>query len=424
MSKRHGRRGPQDGQARAGGAAGSGAPQGSRPPHPRPGSGPQQNKGPGWLQLRDSVRRDLEVSLQSLSFLERFGEGLDSQRRLFVDFPRITEELRTGAMERLASSLERLYEGGQGTLDLTRFLRDLPLALGHLASAELAARRQQQQQAAAKAAPAAHGTESTAAAPGAVAGDSSPAAEGSHDASVEAAVDAAAEGPAQGSIEASAPEASDSIARETAESDAGNESAAPAAEAAAQKPAEAADEPAQSEPKQEAVSPRVELRTRLLAAAPMLSKAAQAFRRNTATVRRAAGPRRAIGPWRSDREVLDQARRAIEFANKIYDAYAEAWADAPLAKNAGPEVAAEMDRFLAWTQLSRYGEVARAQSPSQPNARQHEAAPGVMSEKATGSMPPPAHEPPGEAASHAEAAPAEAAAPTEMAAAQGEASSS
>ncbi len=392
MSKRHGRRGPNEGQAPRSADGQSHGPR-TNPAHgARPhGGGQQQNKGPGWLQLRDSVRRDLEVGLQSLSFLERFGEGLDAQRRLFVDFPRITEELRTGAMERLAGSLERLYANGQGALDLTRFLRDLPLALGHLASAELAARRQQLQAASAAAA-----KQATA----------KPAAAGETPAAANV-------------IESSSPAQADTVAEEARDESAGDAQAAPSADASAAahsdseahaSVAEAANVSAPDasaathvEAKPEAISPRVELRTRLLAAAPQLSKAAAAFHRNTATVRRAAGPRRAIGPWRSDREVLEQARTAIEFANKIYDAYAEAWADAPLAKSAGADMSAEMDRFLAWTQLSRYGEVARTQSPSQNSARAHEAAPGVKSDKAGGSTPPPPHEPAAAAAGDASA---------------------
>ncbi len=47
------------------------------------------------------------------------------------------------------------------------------------------------------------------------------------------------------------------------------------------------------------------------------------------TVRRAAAPRRAPGPWRSDREVLEEARLALDFARQLFDAYAEAWADQP-----------------------------------------------------------------------------------------------
>src|SRR5205807_9854649 len=102
------------------------------------------------------------------------------------------------------------------------------------------------------------------------------------------------------------------------------------------------------------VSPRLELRSKLLAASPNLAKAAQSYRRNVATLRRAALPRRSPGPWRADREVLEEARRAVEFVQKLYDAYADGWADQPLAKDLGAQTAAELDRFLAWTQLERY----------------------------------------------------------------------
>ena len=106
------------------------------------------------------------------------------------------------------------------------------------------------------------------------------------------------------------------------------------------------------------MSPRLELRAKLLAAAPNLAKAAQSYRRNVATLRRAALPRRSPGPWRADREVLEEASRAVEFVQKLYDAYAEAWADQPLPKDLGDQTAAELDRFLAWTQLDRYVELA------------------------------------------------------------------
>ncbi len=356
MSKRNFRKGPQEGQA----PRPQGAPPAGRPPQQggqhgqRPGQA-QQGKGPGWVQTRDSVRRDLEVALQSLSFLERFGEGLDSQRRLFIDFPRVTEELRSGAMERLAVAMEHLYEGGQGALDLNRFLRDLPLALGHLAAAEFAAHRQKQQQAAARlaresgavvAAPdasksEAHASEETGksessgagepahaeAAPEPHAGAAEESGEAAHAETAPAsdahADEAAAHEAAAGAAhDASAPASASESAEAAASPGESTSSAAPgesaASAAAAGKPEAAAPAPdAASAATPEPVSPRVELRTRLLAAAPQLSKAAQSYRRNTATVRRAASPRRALGPWRSDREVLDQARRAVEFANKI-----------------------------------------------------------------------------------------------------------
>ena len=212
------------------------------------------------------------------------------------------EQLRSGAVERLTASLSRLYEGGQG-FDLQRFLRDLPLALGQLAVADKNKSRPppaDPQAAAATPTPVEQATPS----------ETVPAAE---------------------------PEA------------------APAEPAA---PATATAEPAAP------VSPRLELRAKLLAAAPNLAKAAQTYRRNVATLRRAAAPRRSPGPWRADREVLEEARRAVEFVQKLYDAYADAWADQPLMKDLGDQTAAELDRFLAWTQLDRYVELAVLASTS------------------------------------------------------------
>jgi hypothetical protein len=292
--------------------------------------------------VRDSVRRDIEQATQALAFSEQLLERLDSQRRLFIDFPRVMEEMRSGALERVATALARLYEGGSGVHDLSRFLRDLPLALGHLAAAEAARRRAPQQsngpQAAAKTAetPLAEGLGAQAAA------DEAPAA-------VEAA--SPGSGPTEGAG-AQAGEAPPPIEAAAAASSATEPPASPA-EPSAARPGSAA----------EPVSPRVELRAKLLAAAPQLGRATQTYRRNVATVRRATAPRRAPGPWRSDREVLDQARRAVEFARQIFDAYAEAWADAPLPKNGHEAMAAEADRFLAWTQLVRYVELARMQPP-------------------------------------------------------------
>ena len=85
-----------------------------------------------------------------------------------------------------------------------------------------------------------------------------------------------------------------------------------------------------------------------------------------ATLRRAALPRRSPGPWRADREVLEEARRAVEFVQKLYDAYADGWADQPLTKDLGEQTAAELDRFLAWTQLDRYVELAVLASTNVP----------------------------------------------------------
>src|SRR5207245_1761258 len=108
------------------------------------GAGPEPEKpggmaagGSGWAPLRDAIRRDVEQAISALAFAERLHQKMDTQRRAFLDFPRIMEQLRSGAVERLTASLSRLYEGGQG-FDLQRFLRDLPLALGQLAAAALA----------------------------------------------------------------------------------------------------------------------------------------------------------------------------------------------------------------------------------------------------------------------------------------------
>jgi hypothetical protein len=95
-----------------------------------------------------------------------------------------------------------------------------------------------------------------------------------------------------------------------------------------------------------------------LAAAPQLQKAVVTYRRSVATVRRAASPRRSPGPWRSDREVLEEAQRAVDFARQMFDAYAEAWADQPVQPGTAAAMSAEADRFLAWTQLARYVELA------------------------------------------------------------------
>lgn len=370
MSRKPGRdrRGEgQQGQPQSGqGQQGQSKPQDRGGPRPQQAQQHQQQKGQGfgqgWGPVRDSIRRDVELAISSLAFAERLYDGLDTQRRLFIDFPHVTEELRSGAIERLAGALERLYEGVSGSHDLGRFLRDLPLALSHLAAAESAARR------------AAHPVAAKAAV--------APAAAVSTDAPAEAAAPAPVDGAAAEAAPAEAAHA------EVAPAEAAAADVAPAPEApapaveAGPAPAEAIA-PAAAEP----VSPRVELRTKLLAAAPLLSKAAQSFKRNAATVRRAASPRRQPGPWRSDKEVLEQARRAIEFAQKAYDTYAEAWNDSPLPRGLAQQTAAEVDRWLAWTQLSRYTEVARAGSP-QVSAVPH--APFVTP---TASAPPPAAAP-------------------------------
>src|SRR3954469_3576467 len=105
-----------------------GAPREARP-------GPPGASGGSWAPLRDSVRRDIEQALAALAFATTVHERLESQRRLFADFPRVTEQIRGGPFERVSSALARLYEGKE-QFDLSRFLRDLPLARGKLAAAE------------------------------------------------------------------------------------------------------------------------------------------------------------------------------------------------------------------------------------------------------------------------------------------------
>lgn len=114
------------------------------------------------------------------------------------------------------------------------------------------------------------------------------------------------------------------------------------------------------------MNPRLELRSKLLAAAPQLAKAATSYRRNVATLKRAALARRSPGPWRADREVLEEARRAVDFCEKLYETYAEAWADQPLTPGLHEQTTAELDRFLAWTQLDRYVELAVMASTNAP----------------------------------------------------------
>jgi hypothetical protein len=272
----------------------------------------------------------VEQAVSALAFAERLHQKMDTQRRAFLDFPRVMEQLRSGALERLAGALSRLYEGGQG-FDLQRFLRDLPLALAQLAVADK--------------------------------NKSQP--------------------PPAEAVAAPTPEPVPHPASEPAPSP------APIPEP---EPAPAAPEaPAAAPEAREPLSPRLELRAKLLAAAPNLVKAAQSYRRNVATLRRAALPRRSPGPWRADREVLEEANRAVEFVQKLYDAYAEAWADQALAKDLGDQTAAELDRFLAWTQLDRYVELAVLASTSAPRlakAGQHI----ISAPKEAASQPPPVTE--------------------------------
>jgi hypothetical protein len=161
------------------------------------------------------------------------------------------------------------------------------------------------------------------------------------------------------------------------------------------------------------VSPRLELRAKLLAAAPQLAKAATSYRRNVATLKRAALPRRSPGPWRADREVLEEARRAVDFVQKLYDAYADAWADQPLTPNLHEQTTAELDRFLAWTQLDRYVELAvmaSTNAPRPPKPGQHViSAPkeNASAPKENASAPPPVTEAsPGAVAAMPDAGPA------------------
>lgn len=269
--------------------------QGRKPGQPQPQAG---GGGGGWAPLRDAIKRDVEQAISSLAFAERLHQKMDTQRRAFLDFPRVMEQLRSGALERLTAALSRLYEGGHG-FDLQRFLRDLPLALGQLAAADKSKSQPP---------PAATPATDTTQAP-----------------------------------EVQAPE----------------------------------------------VSPRVELRARMLSAAPDLSKATGTYRRNVATLRRAALPRRSPGPWRADREVLEEAHRAVEFVQKLYDAYAEAWADQPLQASL-TETSDELDRFLAWTQLDRYVELAvlaSTNAPRPPKPNQHVVAPPEATTTAAAAAP-------------------------------------
>src|SRR5207237_10674955 len=149
-----------------------------------------------------------------------------------------------------------------------------------------------------------------------------------------AAMDVIASAPSSSEAPAAAPTA------EVAAPPAAEAPAAPAAAVSAPEPApaEAAEAPA--------LSPRMDLRSRLLAAAPQIAKAAIAYRRNVATVRRACAPRRGPGPWRSDREVLEEARRAVDFVQKMFDTYAEAWADQPLEPNGAEALSGDVARRL------------------------------------------------------------------------------
>src|SRR5216684_1625129 len=313
------------------------------------GPGPQQHSQPprpqgggGWAPLRDSVRQDVEQAAGALAFAAALHDRLESQRRLFADFPRVMEQLRSGALERVATALARLFEGKE-QFDLTRFLRDLPLALGQLAAAEAARKSAPRESAPAEAAAAATPVE-TGATPDA---------------------GASAEPGSISTSEALSPPTSNPTPISNA---------TPTSNATPSQHAQPVNGGAPAEPP----SPRLELRSRLLAAAPQLGKAVVTYRRTVATVRRAAAPRRAPGPWRSDREVLEEARLAVDFARQLFDAYAEAWADQPTQPGSGEAMSAETDRFLAWTQLARYMDVAAPRSQPPPPA---EKAPEKASDK-------------------------------------------
>src|SRR3981189_3465575 len=81
------------------------------------GGGQPQKPGPagaggaasgGWAPLPDAIRGGGEQAVSALAFAERLHQKLDTQRRAFLDFPRIMEQLRSGAVERLTASLSRL----------------------------------------------------------------------------------------------------------------------------------------------------------------------------------------------------------------------------------------------------------------------------------------------------------------------------
>ena len=319
---------------------------------PSGGPGPQQQSQPprpqgggSWAPLRDAVRRDIEQAAAALAFATALHERLEAQRRLFADFPRVMEQLRSGALERVATALSRLFEGKE-QFDLTRFLRDLPLALAQLAAAE-AARK------AAPAASAANAEAKSEAVPPSDPATTQAAPAVTPDPAAESASSPVGETPAAPFAGAGSSDASPPLAGSA------TQSAAPP-DAKAQTNGGAAPE---------APSPRLELRGRLLTAAPQLAKAVVTYRRTVTTVRRAAAPRRAPGPWRSDREVLEEARLAVDFARQMFDAYAEAWADQPTQPAVADSMSAETDRFLAWTQLARYMDVAAPRSQPPPIER-------------------------------------------------------
>src|SRR6266571_2837610 len=248
------------------------------------GPGPQQHSQPprpqgggSWASLRDSVRRDVEQAAGALAFAAALHDRLESQRRLFADFPRVMEQLRSGALERVATALARLFEGKE-QFDLTRFLRDLPLALGQLAAAEAARKSAPREPAPAEAAPApaAAGDEGAVAAPP---GETAAASEA--EASAEPGSTATAEGlPTPPSVPISTPPSvpiSTSDATATATS---NPTPTPTSNSTPiPTPSQFAGQPVNGGAPAEPPSPRLELRSRLLAAAPQLGKAVVTYRR-------------------------------------------------------------------------------------------------------------------------------------------------
>src|SRR6266852_4595895 len=268
-------------------------------PHSQP---PRPQGGSSWASLRDAVRRDIEQAASALAFAASLHERLEAQRRLFADFPRVMEQLRSGALERVATALARLFEGKE-QFDLTRFLRDLPLALGQLAAAE----------AARKSAPREPASPEAGAPPAAAGEEAAAAAEVPAEAATPASTD---EAPASSDGTSTAAPGSTSIptpvsiatpistpplsspSPSTSPSTSPSPSTFPSTPTPTSTSTSVSDAapPGNGGAAPEPPSPRLELRSRLLAAAPPLGKAVVTYRRTAATVRRAAAPRRAPGP--------------------------------------------------------------------------------------------------------------------------------
>jgi len=70
----------------------------SGPAQQRPQGSGGAGGGGGWGPLRDSIRRDVEQAISALAFADRLHTKMDTQRRVFLDFPRAMEQLRSGAM--------------------------------------------------------------------------------------------------------------------------------------------------------------------------------------------------------------------------------------------------------------------------------------------------------------------------------------